>query len=314
LSHLAFGSCGWHISLSGKPVRRPRPRKSRFSKIVVGAVIIALVAVAIIVVIILGPVGGPTYSDVSFSSVTPGTPCRFSVLWRDGANFSGYVFGSNNTGTFVNDTWVPFQSFFNSTFAFSNVTKTLTGLAGDTVQWRVWCNDSNNRWNSVSLQTLVVGTRVFLETSMGNVTIQLYDDMPITAGNFLNLTKRGVYDGTIFHRIAWYNDSTPFVIQGGDPTGTGKGDPSIPAIPDEFTGHNFNRRGTVAMANSGPNTGSSQFFVNLVDSDQLDTSYPVFGVVTDGMSVVDAISHVPRDSNDRPLQPYPTVIKAIIIG
>ncbi|MCJ7630909.1 peptidylprolyl isomerase, partial [Candidatus Bathyarchaeota archaeon] len=70
---------------------------------------------------------------------------------------------------------------------------------------------------------------VLLVTSMGNVTIGLYDDMPITAGNFLNLTKSGVYDNTIFHRVV-----ANFVVQGGDPTGTGKGDPNIPTIPDEL--------------------------------------------------------------------------------
>lgn len=146
---------------------------------------------------------------------------------------------------------------------------------------------------------------VVLRTSMGDITIELYNDMPITTGNFKNLVKRGVYDGTIFHRVI-----KDFMIQGGDPTGTGYGDPSIPAIADEFTNHNRNDRGTVAMANAGPNTGSSQFFINLVNNNYLDTKHPVFGHVINGMNAVDAIGNVATNStNDRPLQPV-TILTA----
>ena len=129
--------------------------------------------------------------------------------------------------------------------------------------------------------------RVLIKTTLGDILIQLYDDMPITTGNFKNLVENDVYDGTIFHRVI-----VDFMIQGGDPTGTGEGDPSIPAIPDEFTDHNINKRGTVAMANAGPNTGSSQFFINLVDNRHLDDGHPVFGKVISGIDVVDAIGHV----------------------
>ena len=90
---------------------------------------------------------------------------------------------------------------------------------------------------------------VLLETTMGNITIALDPDMPITAGNFEKLARSGYYDGVIFHRVI-----PGFMIQGGDPTGTGFGGPGY-TIPDEFTAHNHNARGTVAMANAGPNTG-----------------------------------------------------------
>ncbi len=140
-------------------------------------------------------------------------------------------------------------------------------------------------------------TKVILKTSMGDITIELYDDMPITTSNFKNLVSRGIYDGTIFHRVI-----DDFMIQGGDPTGTGMGDPSIPAIQDEFTDHNRNDRETVAMANAGPNTGSSQFFINLVNNDHLNTLHPVFGRVIDGMDVADAIGKVPTGDQNRPLQ------------
>ncbi|MBU2612408.1 MAG: peptidylprolyl isomerase, partial [Nanoarchaeota archaeon] len=106
-------------------------------------------------------------------------------------------------------------------------------------------------------------TRVKLETNYGDIVINLYSDTPVTSGNFKDLVEEGTYSGVIFHRVI-----DGFMIQGGDPTGTGYGDPSIPNIPDEFThkGGNKNNRGTISMANAGPNTGSSQFFINLVDN------------------------------------------------
>ncbi len=149
--------------------------------------------------------------------------------------------------------------------------------------------------------------RVLLRTNMGNIVIELYDDMPITTGNFKKLIQQGVYDGTIFHRII-----DGFMIQGGDPTGTGYGDPAIPTIPDEFTDHNRNDRGTIAMANAGPNTGSSQFYINLVDNNRLDLKHPVFGKVIEGMDVVDNIAKADTDENDRPLQEV-RIIKAELV-
>jgi len=140
------------------------------------------------------------------------------------------------------------------------------------------------------------GAKVLLETSMGNITIQLYSDMPITTGNFLSLDEKGFYDGVIFHRII-----DGFMIQGGDPEGTGMGGPGY-TIEDEFTDNNRNDRGTIAMANAGPNTGGSQFFINLVDNNFLDDKHPAFGKVIEGMDVVDKISKVETDSNDRPLE------------
>ena len=149
--------------------------------------------------------------------------------------------------------------------------------------------------------------KVLLSTSMGDIVIQLKDDMPITTENFKKLVQQGVYNNTIFHRVI-----ADFMIQGGDPTGTGYGDPSIPAIPDEFTSNNRNDRSTIAMANAGPNTGSSQFFINVVNNNHLDSKHPVFGKVIEGMDVVDAISKVATDQNDRPLQEV-RIIKAELV-
>ncbi len=150
-------------------------------------------------------------------------------------------------------------------------------------------------------------TQVLMETTMGNITIQLYDDMPITVGNFQELVEKGFYDGTIFHRVI-----DGFMIQGGDPEGTGMGGPGY-TIEDEFTDHNSNDRGTIAMANSGPNTGGSQFFINLVDNNYLDEMHPVFGEVVDGMDVVDAIGKVETGAEDRPVEEV-KIIRARVIS
>lgn len=144
--------------------------------------------------------------------------------------------------------------------------------------------------------------RVVLHTTMGDITIRLYNDMPVTAGNFEKLVRSGFYDGTVFHRVI-----DGFMIQGGDPTGTGTGGPGY-TIPDEFVKGHSNHRGTIAMANTGrPNTGGSQFFINLVDNAYLDwddprtpSAHPVFGEVVGGMDVVDRIGKVKTDSADRP--------------
>ena len=140
-------------------------------------------------------------------------------------------------------------------------------------------------------------TKVLLHTSMGDIVIALRNDMPITTGNFKKLVQQGKYNGTIFHRVI-----DGFMIQGGDPTGTGYGDSSIPEIKDEFTKTNCNDRGTIAMANAGPNTGSSQFFINLVNNNYLDSKHPAFGKVASGMDVVDAIGHVRTNPRDKPLK------------
>ncbi|MGA2120875.1 MAG: peptidylprolyl isomerase [Methanoregula sp.] len=156
------------------------------------------------------------------------------------------------------------------------------------------------------------GKNVRLETTMGNITIALDPDMPITAGNFETLVQKGYYNGVIFHRVI-----NGFMIQGGDPTGTGRGGPGY-TIQDEFTSHNKNGRGAVAMANTGqPNSGGSQFFINLVDNSALqgntfDNNYPVFGNVIDGMDVVDAIGKVQTGTNNRPLQNV-TIIRAVMV-
>ena len=130
---------------------------------------------------------------------------------------------------------------------------------------------------------------------MGDVKIELLDKtMPITAGNFRKLVGQDFYDGTIFHRVI-----PNFMIQGGDPQGTGMGGPGY-TIKDELPTDNRNARGTISMANAGPNTGGSQFFINVVDNGRLDRKHPVFGRVVGGMEVVDAISRAPTDDEDRP--------------
>jgi peptidylprolyl isomerase len=173
-------------------------------------------------------------------------------------------------------------------------------------------NDNGSTQNITSTQM-----KVLLETSMGDITIQLRDDMPITTGNFKNLVQQGVYDGTIFHRVVNLPNNL-VMIQGGDPTGTGYGDPSIPSIQDEFSDNpenNKNERGTIAMANTGdPNSGASQFFINGAYNSHLDNNHPVFGEVIDGMDVVDDILGVETSGEpyNKPLEDI-TLIKAQLI-
>ena len=141
--------------------------------------------------------------------------------------------------------------------------------------------------------------KIKLETNKGDIDIELYDEMPVTAGNFKSLVEKGTYDGVIFHRVI-----DGFMIQGGDPSGTGMGDPSIPNIQDEFTNSELdkNNRGTISMANAGPNTGSSQFFINLGDNNFLDGKHPVFGRVVNKMDVVDVIAKVQTREKDKPVE------------
>src|SRR3954451_19769459 len=134
-----------------------------------------------------------------------------------------------------------------------------------------------------------------LHTNKGTIAIELFDDdAPKTVENFKKLARDGFYDGVIFHRVI-----PDFMIQGGDPTGTGSGGPGY-KFEDEFNDHKV-ERGALAMANAGPNTNGSQFFIVTADScPWLDGKHTVFGSVTDGMDVVDAISALPTDSADKP--------------
>ena len=145
--------------------------------------------------------------------------------------------------------------------------------------------------------TQAPGKRVRLETNMGTIVIALDPQMPITAGNFETLAKKGYYDGVIFHRVI-----AGFMLQGGDPTGTGRGGPGY-VIKDEFTANNRNDRGTISMANAGPDTGGSQFFINLAGNNFLDGKHPVFGKVVEGMDIVDKIGTTKTDPGDRPISP-----------
>jgi peptidyl-prolyl cis-trans isomerase B (cyclophilin B) len=137
-----------------------------------------------------------------------------------------------------------------------------------------------------------------LHTNHGAIAIELFPgDAPKTVENFVKLARDGFYDGVIFHRVI-----PDFMIQGGDPTGTGSGGPGY-TFEDEINPHKV-VRGALAMANSGPNTNGSQFFIVTADEcSWLDGKHTVFGRVTDGMDVVDTISQLPRDARDKPHEP-----------
>jgi peptidyl-prolyl cis-trans isomerase B (cyclophilin B) len=134
-----------------------------------------------------------------------------------------------------------------------------------------------------------------LHTNHGAIEIELHDDdAPKTVENFRKLAGDGFYDGVTFHRVI-----PDFMIHGGDPTGTGSGGPGY-QFEDEFNEHRV-ARGALAMANAGPNTNGSQFFIVTADAcPWLDGKHTVFGRVTSGMDVVDAISQVDTDASDKP--------------
>ena len=137
-----------------------------------------------------------------------------------------------------------------------------------------------------------------LHTTHGVIRLQLFpEDAPKTVANFEKLAGDGFYDGIVFHRVI-----PDFMIQGGDPTGTGRGGPGY-TFEDEPNEHHV-VRGALAMANAGPNTNGSQFFIVTADeASWLDGKHTVSGRVVEGMEVVDAISQVPRDASDCPEQP-----------
>jgi cyclophilin family peptidyl-prolyl cis-trans isomerase len=138
-------------------------------------------------------------------------------------------------------------------------------------------------------------TTATLHTNHGAVELELFpDEAPKTVENFVKLARDGFYDGIVFHRVI-----PDFMVQGGDPTGTGSGGPGY-QFEDEFNEHKV-VRGALAMANAGPNTNGSQFFLVTAQAcPWLDGKHTVFGRVTSGMDVVDRISQLPRDARDKP--------------
>jgi len=140
-----------------------------------------------------------------------------------------------------------------------------------------------------------VAMNATLHTNHGAIEVELYpDEAPKTVDNFVKLARDGFYDGLIFHRVI-----PDFMIQGGDPTGTGSGGPGY-QFEDEFNQHKVDR-GALAMANAGPNTNGSQFFIVTADAcPWLDGKHTVFGRVTSGLEIADTISTLPSDSNDKP--------------
>jgi cyclophilin family peptidyl-prolyl cis-trans isomerase len=148
-----------------------------------------------------------------------------------------------------------------------------------------------------------------LRTTLGDIRIELYRDRaPKTVDNFVSLVRKGFYNGVTFHRVI-----PGFMIQGGDPKGDGTGGPGY-EIPDEF--HPSLRHdgpGVLSMANAGPNTGGSQFFITLAPTSWLDGKHAVFGRVRSGQEVVDKIAAVPRDAHDRPRTPV-RIVEASVAG
>lgn len=141
------------------------------------------------------------------------------------------------------------------------------------------------------------GTYAKFETTLGNFTVELFEaQTPNTVGNFVKLAEKNFYDGVIFHRVI-----DGFMIQGGDPTGTGRGGPGYQFADEIHPQLKHSGEGMLSMANAGPNTNGSQFFITLVPTPHLDGRHTVFGKVVEGMDVVKKIGKTPTARGDRPI-------------
>ncbi len=149
---------------------------------------------------------------------------------------------------------------------------------------------------------------VTLKTTLGDIRLEIFEDKaPKTAANFLTLVRKGFYTNTTFHRVI-----PGFMIQGGDPSGDGTGGPGY-QIPDEFhPSLKHSGPGILSMANAGPNTGGSQFFITLAATNWLDGKHAIFGRVVSGQEIVEKIAQVPRGPSDRPKTPV--VVTSTVVG
>lgn len=172
--------------------------------------------------------------------------------------------------------------------------------------------------NDVNVNNLIEfnekNMKATIQTNKGNIVLELYaEQTPKTAGNFAKLAKEGFYDGTKFHRVI-----EGFMIQGGDPQTKddslqmrwGTGGPGY-QFEDEIVAELSNMTGTISMANAGPNTNGSQFFINVADNTFLDGKHAVFGRVLEGMDIVFAISQVEKNQRDVPIEPI--ILEKVIV-
>lgn len=175
-------------------------------------------------------------------------------------------------------------------------------------------NSKEKTENNLPAAELVKNMNAIIKTNLGDIELEFFiADAPNTVSNFAKLAKAGFYNNTKFHRVM-----KGFMVQGGDPLSAddtkkaswGTGWPGY-KFNDEIRANNHNIAGAIAMANAGPNTNGSQFFINTVDNNYLDTKHTVFGRVTKGMDVVRAIENTPVDASDRPITPV--IIQSIEI-
>ncbi len=211
------------------------------------------------------------------------------------------------------------HSLYKKISSAASVPAEVTPLESKTVDRVESKDDSQKEVVQTNKNTLTNNTQKNMEktiatmhTNKGDITIEFFDTLtPNTVSNFVKLSKSGFYDGVKFHRVI-----KDFMIQGGDPLSKddsmkdmwGTGGPGY-KFNDEVTPQNSNVAGTISMANAGPNTNGSQFFINVRDNNFLDTKHTVFGKVVEGMDVVRAIEATPTDSTDKPIDSV--VIKSI---
>jgi cyclophilin family peptidyl-prolyl cis-trans isomerase len=299
-------------------LRRQREKEMRRSGNFSGLIIIVITVIILIVAVyFLFLTGGENGTTVV--NTTPVASDDYPVVDKNSAQVEIDILandadrdGDTLTLTNIGDPSNGYTEIIDGILYYTP-TSDFTGI--DTFECTI--EDGNGGTTTSTAHVIVVDPEenpiALIDTSVGMIIAELYEDkVPITAGNFINLSNDGFYDGLIFHRVI-----PSFMIQGGCPYGTGTGGPGY-TIPDEFHEDLSNVRGTFSMANSGPDSGGSQFFINVVDNTHLDydkdpltSKHAVFGVVIDGIDVADEISEVSTNEADKPLQDV--TINSIII-
>jgi peptidyl-prolyl cis-trans isomerase A (cyclophilin A) len=285
----------------------PEVKKSPLEKkeVKIGIFILAIIVIVAIAAAILMSGGNDTEEN---ANTIPEAIEDYSVVGKNSEKNQIDVLANDiyndNDSLSITETTTPSHGSveINGSYVIYSPSADFSGV--DTFEYTI--DDSSGGTNTAQIHVIVADENPIslIDTSMGMIVVELYEDkVPITAGNFINLANDGFYDGLIFHRVM-----QDFMIQGGCPEGTGMGGPGY-TIDDEFHEDlKHDSPGILSMANSGPNTGGSQFFITVAETPWLDGGHAVFGKVIEGMDVAYAISELDPDNTDANNKPLTDVI------
>jgi len=288
--------------------RRSRPveKRSKFTKIKKNKILMGIVIVVIAIVAVTAiymVIGNIKESDGVATDNVPIVIEDFSVVAKNSENITIDVLSNDENSFNITDITNPSYGSvsINGSDIYYTPSENFSGV--DYFNYTVISETGESATAKVHIIVADENPIALIDTTMGTIVLELYEDKaPITAGNFKDLANDGFYDGLIFHRVI-----SNFMIQGGCPNGDGTGGPGY-QIEDEFHEDLGNVRGTISMANSGSNTGGSQFFISVKDNSYLDNKHAVFGIVIDGMDAVDAISELDPDNTDANNKPLTDVV------